>query len=754
MQPPLASLVTGAPQTLTNEKWLKMYSGIYKICTNPGAPQAEMLFFRLRELLVKHVESIIKELNVINGDSEFLIHYCTSFEAFTTGTSYISELFRYLNRYWISYSHCKTGQAPVPGVYPVTELSLHIWHDLAFLKLKKRLLAAILHIYHSARRDRSDCFEDGDCIGSTIQTYYSLGLCRQDQMSLYREEFEQYFLEDAAEFYAAKAIELLSKVTISEYLQETELLCAQEQKRCNSRLHRTTVIQIRQTCCRVLIDEHAHQICEDTETFLINNQTNDLNRMFSLFSELATENALISLKNILKKYIERSGREVVRKFQQEETTKNPEGYIEALVQIRNKYFELIKDAFGYHPLMRTALDQACRSFANSHPRLPELLAKYTHYLMSRDKKHGCSRALLLPGSPRSILPLSDDMLEQRIENISVVFCLIDDKDIFKKYYSKFLAKRLIKGTSASQDMEILLIMKLRDVCGCDFVSKLQKMMKDKLLSKELMDSFTAWLEEKDIELRSKNAANAFAIEFHHAVVYHCDVLTAGAWPISSAASEHKIILPPAVAAHTNLFSQFYTGRSTGRKLLWIHNLSFGMIQSYCFRKRYEFLLSFFQMLILLQFNTANELNRSDIIQRTNIPEKDCTHHLASLVKLKILTSDGDGVNPLFALNFEFSSRKLRVSAVPNSPVESVKELKAPTREVEEDRKMSLQAAIVRVLKTRRDIHQAQLILEVAEMLVHQFVPTAMAIKQNVEILIQKEYIRRHEDNYTRFLYVA
>ncbi|KAF1793423.1 Cullin repeat-like-containing domain [Phytophthora cactorum] len=68
MQPPLASLVTGTPQTLTNEKWLKMYSGIYKICTNPGAPQAEMLFFRLRGLLVKHVEAILKELNTIDGE--------------------------------------------------------------------------------------------------------------------------------------------------------------------------------------------------------------------------------------------------------------------------------------------------------------------------------------------------------------------------------------------------------------------------------------------------------------------------------------------------------------------------------------------------------------------------------------------------------------------------------------------------------------------------------------------------------------
>ncbi|KAF1793411.1 Cullin repeat-like-containing domain [Phytophthora cactorum] len=58
-------------------------------------------------------------------------------------------------------------------------------------------------------------------------------------MSLYREELEQPFLEDAARFYSTKAIALLSRVTISEYLREAELLCAQEQKRCESRLHRT-----------------------------------------------------------------------------------------------------------------------------------------------------------------------------------------------------------------------------------------------------------------------------------------------------------------------------------------------------------------------------------------------------------------------------------------------------------------------------------------------------------------------------------
>lgn len=63
-------------------------------------------------------------------------------------------------------------------------------------------------------------------------------------------------------------------------------------------LHSTdrTVTQARQTCCRVLIQEHTDRICEDVDSFLTNNQTEDLHRLFSLFSELPKESALVSLK--------------------------------------------------------------------------------------------------------------------------------------------------------------------------------------------------------------------------------------------------------------------------------------------------------------------------------------------------------------------------------------------------------------------------------------------------------------------------
>jgi hypothetical protein len=58
-------------------------------------------------------------------------------------------------------------------------------------------------------------------------------------MVLYREHLESLFLEDTAVYYSALAKDLLSRVTISEYLKEVELLCKQEQRRCEGRMHRT-----------------------------------------------------------------------------------------------------------------------------------------------------------------------------------------------------------------------------------------------------------------------------------------------------------------------------------------------------------------------------------------------------------------------------------------------------------------------------------------------------------------------------------
>jgi hypothetical protein len=65
--------------------------------------------------------------------------------------------------------------------------------------------------------------------------------------------------------------------------------------------------------------------------------------------------------------------------------------------------------------------------------------------MMKQEMRGSSKHAPTSPAGRYQPVISDDALEKKVDSISVVFCLIDDKDVFKKYYSKYLAKRLIKG---------------------------------------------------------------------------------------------------------------------------------------------------------------------------------------------------------------------------------------------------------------------------------------------------------------------
>ncbi|CCI39240.1 unnamed protein product [Albugo candida] len=656
------------------------------------------------------------------------------------------------NRFWIKYSHSETGQAPIPGVYTIDELAMHLWSDIVFLKIRSRIFHSVSQLFRNARDSKSIFVDGSDYISRIVESLYSLGSCQQDPLSVYRDELESPFLKDLDTYYSTMAGKLLSRITIAEYLQIVEVICRQEQQRCEGCLHSTTMLHARKICCRVLVEHHAERICEHVETFLRNNQTEDLRRIFLLFSELSNDQTLISFKSILKAYIERIGLDVVRKFEHDGTVKHPEEYIEALVQVRNRYHKMIHGAFNSHSLMRTALDQACRAFANSHAKLPEILAKYAHHLMTTEKKKKKSSAfakLKLVDKPDL-----EDTMERKVENISVVFSLLNDKDVFKKFYAKYLAKRLIRETSVANDMEILLIQKLRETCGCDFVSKLQKMLKDKLLSKELNNTFESWIHEQEGVLSERDEDTALALSLHKKIRYQCNVLTAGAWPIATTALDKQLILPEILQAYENLFREFYVERGSGRKLDPVYHLSHGTVQSYCYEKQYEFVLSFYQIMILLQYNSNLEIPENQIAQTINIEAKDLRPHFNGLVKTKILTRVQEEHETRYRLNSHFKHRKLRVSAVPSAPIESPRNMESTRREMVEDRKMTLQAAIVRILKTRRDVLYPQLELELSGMLQNQFAPSTAMIKQNVEILIDKDFLKRHESNQQRLLYVA
>lgn len=74
--------------------------------------------------------------------------------------------------------------------------------------------------------------------------------------------------------------------------------------------------------------------------------------------------------------------------------------------------------------------------------------------------------------------------------------------------------------------------------------------------------------------------------------------------------------------------------------------------------------------------------------------------------------------------------------------------------VNEDRKLSIDACIVRVMKSRRRLAHKELINEVVQQLKSRFLPEPTQIKARIEELINREFLERSLEQPNVYNYLA
>ena len=81
--------------------------------------------------------------------------------------------------------------------------------------------------------------------------------------------------------------------------------------------------------------------------------------------------------------------------------------------------------------------------------------------------------------------------------------------------------------------------------------------------------------------------------------------------------------------------------------------------------------------------------------------------------------------------------------------------KRETRQkVDEDRKPQIEASIVRVMKSRKEMEHNALIAEVTTQLTSRFVPHPNVIKKRIESLIERDFLERDKGNWRKYKYLA
>jgi len=323
------------------------------------------------------------------------------------------------------------------------------------------------------------------------------------------------------------------------------------------------------------------------------------------------------------------------------------------------------------------------------------------------------------------------------------------------FYSKYLSHRLISGTSASEHLERTMLEKLKSACGYEYTARLQKMFTDMTLSKELNDSFKTNCETNNIELGLDLGVL---------------VLATGAWPLQPPLTPFS--LPDELQLCSNSFERFYTKRFDGRKISWLHHLSKGEVKmTYAATGKLAYTLqgSGYQIGVLLQFNQIEMFTFKDLQVATQLNESVLTATIRSLLKTKILISNPPIEDPekdsiestghSFTLNASYKSPKGRVKVNINVSMKSEalnekKGVEETMSHVIEERKLLMQAAIVRIMKARKKLRHQNLISEVVEQLQGRFKPAIGLIKKCIDILIEKEYLERVKSEKDMYSYIA
>uniref|UniRef100_A0A672PAC7 Cullin-3-like n=1 Tax=Sinocyclocheilus grahami TaxID=75366 RepID=A0A672PAC7_SINGR len=261
------------------------------------------------------------------------------------------------------------------------------------------------------------------------------------------------------------------------------------------------------------------------------------------------------------------------------------------------------------------------------------------------------------------------------------------------------------------------------------------------------------------------------------------VLTTGYWPTQSATP--KCSIPPSPRHAFEVFRRFYLAKHSGRQLTLQHHMGSADLNATFYgpikkedgsdmvggaqvtgsnARKHILQVSTFQMTILMLFNNREKSTFEEIQQETDIPERELVRALQSLAcgkpTQRVLTKEPKSKEiesgHVFTVNDQFTSRlhRVKIQTVAAKQGESDPERKETRQKVDDDRKHEIEAAIVRIMKSRKKMQHNVLVAEVTQQLRARFLPSPVVIKKRIEGLIEREYLARTPEDRKVYTYVA
>ncbi|XP_046371924.1 cullin-4A-like [Haliotis rufescens] len=540
-------------------------------------------------------------------------------------------------------------------------------------------------------------------------------------LQIYHDSFEKKFLDATEQLYAAEGQQLMQERDVPEYLAHVDKRLNEENERLLHYLDQSTKKALVMCVERQLLEQHLHQILQKgLDQLLDANRIPDMTLLFQLFNRV--RDGLRQLFLSFGLYIKNTGRVIV--VNQENDSDKDKDMVQCLLDFKDKIDNIISTCFGRNDKFINAMKDSFENFINQRQNKPaELIAKYVDSKLRAGNKEA-----------------TEEELERLLDKIMVLFRFIHGKDVFEAFYKKDLAKRLLVGKSASVDAEKSMLSKLKQECGAAFTGKLEGMFKDMELSKELTLAFKQYMQNQDAPGGIDLTVN---------------ILTMGHWPTYQPMEVH---LPSEMIQFQEVFKTFYLGKHSGRKLQWQPTLGHCVLKATFAGVKKELQVSLFQSLCLLLFNEGDDYTYSEIKTATAITDSELRRTLQSLAcgKARVLIKAPKGKevedDDKFSFCNDFKHKLYRIKINQIQMKETQEENTSTTERVFQDRQYQVDAAIVRIMKTRKTLSHNLLIAELYNQL--KFPVKSPDLKKRIESLIDRDYMERDKDNPTNYHYMA
>ncbi|KAG9206566.1 Cullin-3 [Epicoccum nigrum] len=594
-----------------------------------------------------------------------------------------------------------------------------------------------------------------------------------EEQRLYNASFEREYLDSSRGFYKNESELLLRESDAGAYCRYARRRIYEEDERCKQTLLDSTGPKIQKVVEDELIKNRIHELVEmesGVRYMIDNDRIEELNLVYDLNRRVDEKKA--ELTRAIQKRIVDSGTDVnndaiaasqapapapapaadpadkAKKVVQEKSINQQTvaaiKWVEDVLSLKDKFDHIWRESFESDALLQQAVTRSFAEFINS-PTFPRS-SEYISLFIDENMKKG------IKGKTEMEI---DAVLEKAI----ILLRYVQDKDLFERYYKKHLCRRLLMNKSISNEVEKQMISKMKIELGNNFTLKLEAMFKDMTISEELTAGFKKHVEglgEKDPKRIDLNI----------------NVLTSMTWSLETMGgtvedgeNRSRCNFPTAVEKVKRGFEKYYNEKHSGRQLTWLANMGSADIRA-TFKKvpqkdgsfkerRHELNVPTYGMVILLLFNDLpadQHLTFEEIQAQTNIPAPDLIRNLQSLAvapKTRILVKEpmSKDVKPTdkFFFNDGFNGKfvKIKVGVISSgNKVESDRERRETEKKNDDSRQFCIEAAVVRIMKQRKELSHQQLILETLSQLVGQFKPEVNMVKKRIESLIEREYLER------------